>query len=502
MTTALAPAPAKTPVLLDHRGRALNPPRSPQRIRALRAKYDSAQTSTDNANHWANADGLSPAAAHSPDVRLTLRTRARYEVYNNSYAVGIVRTLANDVIGTGPRLQLTPPQGSELDPELAQDLARIERAWHAWAEEVRLADKLRTMRIAKCVDGEAFGLLQTNYRLRSAVKLDLKLYEADQVARPWVALDDPLMTDGIVLDDYGNPAAYTILKQHPGDWGTIGAAGEHETFPAGQVIHLFRRERPGQVRGVPEITSALPLFAQLRRFTLSVIAAAEVAADLSGLLKTQGPPEDPDDLEPLEAIEFERRMLMTLPRGWDVHQMKAEQPSTTYAMFKSEILAEIARCISVPFNVAAGTSANMNYSSGRLDHRLYEKAITVDRSDLDREAIGRLVDAWWREASLVGLIPERVQALAERPSRCIRWDGFEHIDPQKEASAQQTRLANHTTTLAREYARAGLDWEVELRQRAAELKLMGELGVPLSLLNPPAAEQAPPERPDDEESEE
>ncbi len=44
--------------------------------------------------------------AGSVNVRRILRNRARYEVANNSYARGIVLTLANDVIGTGPRLQM------------------------------------------------------------------------------------------------------------------------------------------------------------------------------------------------------------------------------------------------------------------------------------------------------------------------------------------------------------------------------------------------------------
>ena len=39
------------------------------------------------------------------------------------------------------------------------------------------------------------------------------------------------------------------------------------------------------------------------------------------------------------------------------------------------------------------------------------------------------------------------------------------------------RLANHTTTLATEYARQGKDWEIELRQRAKEKKLIAELGL-------------------------
>ena len=39
------------------------------------------------------------------------------------------------------------------------------------------------------------------------------------------------------------------------------------------------------------------------------------------------------------------------------------------------------------------------------------------------------------------------------------WNGHEHVDPAKEANAQATRLKNHTTTLAVEYARQGRDWE-------------------------------------------
>ena len=70
-------------------------------VRVLRARYDAAVTNDDNRRHWANADGLSANAANSAEVRRVLRNRARYEVANNSYAGGIVLTLANDVIGTG-----------------------------------------------------------------------------------------------------------------------------------------------------------------------------------------------------------------------------------------------------------------------------------------------------------------------------------------------------------------------------------------------------------------
>ena len=160
--------------------------------RVIRAKYDAAATNADNVRHWANADGLSADAAASPDVRQTLRNRSRYEVANNSYARGIVLTLANDCVGTGPRLQLLTEDAE------ANDL--IETAFAAWAAEIRLPAKLRLMRMAKAVDGEVFGMLTANPKLRSPIKLDLQLIEADRVANPdaRILIDDAVDRKSVV----------------------------------------------------------------------------------------------------------------------------------------------------------------------------------------------------------------------------------------------------------------------------------------------------------------
>jgi capsid protein len=74
----------------------------------------------------------------NPEVRRILRNRARYEVANNSYAKGIALTLANDTIGTGPRLQMLTDD--------AEANARIEDAFEQWSRAVDLAGKHRTMR--------------------------------------------------------------------------------------------------------------------------------------------------------------------------------------------------------------------------------------------------------------------------------------------------------------------------------------------------------------------
>src|SRR3712207_2824108 len=79
------------------------------RVRELRARYDAVQDTEQIRKHFANADGLSARSANSPDVRYKFRTRSRYETANNSYLKGMTLTLANDVIGTGPRLRVQLP---------------------------------------------------------------------------------------------------------------------------------------------------------------------------------------------------------------------------------------------------------------------------------------------------------------------------------------------------------------------------------------------------------
>jgi len=459
--------------------------------RHVSARYDASITTTENYKHWRWSDSMSAGAAMDPATRQRLRDRARYEVANNSYASGMVRTLANDCIGTGPSLQM-------LSGDSAAD-TQVEVAFWQWSKAVRMAEKLRIMRMSMCTDGESFGVFGTNFRLPSEVKLDIRLVEADQVSNSFLNLDPRTsMSDGITYDDFGNPLSYFILKSHPGDSVLMGFPTDGTTVPAENVIHLVKRERPGQLRGVPELTPAINLYAQLRRYTLAVIAAAETAADLAGVLQTQQSPENPDDLEPLDSVEIERRHLMTLPAGWTMSQIKAEQPVTTYAMFKSEIINEIARCLNMPFNVAAGNSAGYNYASGRLDHQVYYKSIRVDRAFIETEALEFIFERWLEEARLIpGYLPESIAASRTTPAHEWRWDGSEHVDPQKEANAQQTKLLNNTTTLAREYARQGLDWEDELDQRAKELKRMKELG-----LTPEAAAPAPPTAQEEDELEE
>lgn len=366
----------------------------------------------------------------------------------------MIKTLASDTIGTGPALQIT-------DPEIVQDeSAAIEELFWQWCKATKFASKLRLMRSSKARDGESFAIITNNPRSKTPVRLDMKVMEADQFASPSVEFRDRgrnLLTDGIIYDDWGNVVGYTVLKEHPGE-SIFHISNDVEFFPASQVIHLYDENRAGAGRGIPEITPGLPLYAQLRRYTLAVIRAAESAALPSWVMESMmNPQQEAVAADPFDTVETERGMGMVMPYGWKMSQIKAEQPTSTYPQFKAEIIGEIARCLCMPYNVAAGNSSGYNYSSGRLDHRTYYKSLRVERALFEDLCVDVMFVLWWEEASRIrGYLPDRFYRTPTPLHRWI-WDGDEHVDPTKEADAAATRIATGLSTPYDECATLGKD---------------------------------------------
>lgn len=432
--------------------------------RSIKGRYDAAQRSTENANLWSNVDGLSAAAANNPSVRKVIRDRARYEIANNSYAAGIVKTLANDVVG--PVIQIQLGNGEK------QQVAELD--FQAWAKAAELFAKLRTARKAKCQDGEAFAQLFTNPKIKNEIKLDVKLLECDQIEGFYTGKADEV--DGVKLDSYGNPIAYRVLKEHPGDYrfsafGKTGGDWVARKF----MLHYFDSDRPGQIRGVSEITSSLSLFGLLRKYTIAVTETATRAAEISGVLTTSLLPEGDSAVtfaEPSITMEFGRNCMVSTPEGWDLKQLKAEQPTTQYKDFKAEIITEVARPLNMPANVARGDSSGYNYASGRLDFQTYDRSIEVDREGLERDMLNRIYDNWLAEyKARKALSKEDVLAISNP-----QWyySGRGHVDPEKEAKADNVRLQNGTLTKGDYWASQGEDSKRKEKQRIDEM-ISGEV---------------------------
>lgn len=441
----------------------------------LRASFDAAQTTNSNARWWANSDALSARSANSSGVRQVLRNRSRYELANNGWGSGIMRTLANHVIGRGPRLQMTSLPGPLAD--------EVERKFIEWAEEVQWPQLLWQMRSTRMRDGEAFCILHNNPNLENGITLFPRTYEGDQIATPFYAwLPEDNAVDGIVFDEYGLPKIYHLLDHHPGSLGYFAAA-EKQDIEARYVVHEFISERPGQARGIPEITPTLPLFAMLRDFGLATLDAAKAAAYHASVIYSdvlpaansfnEQPPADDVDLAALDTIALDRNMATTLPKGWKLGQVKAEHPGATYEKFVDKTLNELARPINMPFNIAAANSADYNYASGRLDHQTYFQFIQVDRKMIETVNLNRTFKEWKRQAILTeGFLSQALRMTDTDWRHVWQWDGFGHVDPTKEARGQELRLKNETTNTAIECAKEGLDWE-EVQDGAIRAELRG-----------------------------
>jgi capsid protein len=468
--------------LVQTRRRILGPdgqPWAPRR--GIEARYESAASTKDNYKRWSWVDSLSPDALATSEVRKILRNRCRYEVRNNSYLSGMLLSLANDCIGVGPQLQMQTGNDA-LD-------TMIETSFWQWSREVRLAEKLRLMRVARAEAGEAFGILVSNPNLLHPVKMSLSVREAEEIADP--ALLGVLQSDwydGIRFDEYGNPVSYRVLRAHPGATGVLASLQlRYDDIKARYVLHYYRPARPGQRRGIPDVTPAIGIFMELRRTCEAVIAAYESAADFAAVLETDQSPDADEAIDSagtttgttvtpqaLDLVELTRRAATVLPRNYKLSQVKAEHPSANYEMFVNQKLREAARCLNMPFTIAALDSSQANMSAAYLDHQTYAKAILVDRDDME-VLLDRLLDQWMTEAVNT---PDALPAMPDRVSHSWRWPLIgNHADPMKVAVAQSQRLANHTTSLAAECGRNGDDWEEVLRQRAKEKARMRELGL-------------------------
>lgn len=447
----------------------------------IRGRFDAAQTTALNKNHWGMVDHMSADTGLSPMVRRTLRARARYEAANNGYLSGMVNTLATDAVGTGPTLLL------DCGPDASQEaVARVEENVYEWHQKIDLARKLRTLRMGKAVDGDTFAVQTTNRKLRG-VQLDLRLVEAEMIADPATRFELTGAVDGIRYDADGNPSEYYLLDHHPGSmhWGvTLGG----NWIAADKVHHYYHATRAGQHRGCGEVVPALELFAMLRRYQYAVVTAAETAADLAVILKTTMPAAgSATGIPAWDTMPIVRGMAMAPPEGWEPYQLKAEQPTSTFDAFERRILMQISRCLNMPYIVAVMDATGANYSTMRGDYLVYRKHMAAERAEIERVVLDPLLEKWIEEATFVdGAIPDGLPPRDQWTWRW-RWDGFEHIDPLKEAEAETVGLASKTVSRAEACARRGKDWRQVFRQIAAEEAYAKELDIDLT----PAKQQQP-----------
>ncbi len=439
------------------------------------ARYDAATTTTLNRDHWSAADSHDANAALSPWVRKKLRERSRLEADNNPMLQGMLSTLQTDLVGDGPRLQLEIPGIEADDPRIE----RIENDTWDWHQRIGMTEKVRLARRARAVDGEAFGLLFNNATFpRDGVLLDIRLIETDQIADP-LPFNEIGRVDGLRTDAQGNKVAWHVLRHHPGALAFI-PANTGRWVPADQVLYWANLTRPGQHRGVGELVAALELFGLHRRWTMATVTACEMAASLAGVLETTLPPTADGQAEPpiapLDTLPIVRGQLLQLPAGWKLGQMNAAHPTTTHAEFSRVLINAIARCLNMPYIVAALDASQASYSSMRGDYLVYHAWIDSLRADVSRVWLDPAQRAYWDEYTV---LPSSDHLDGLPPVSTWRWTwGWgerKSIDPETEANAAKILLEAGLTCRRDESTRGGRDWMKIFRNLSTEERMIAEM---------------------------
>ena len=227
-------------------------------------------------------------------ARPTLVERSRDAVRNMPLAAGAINTVCTNVIGTGLRMK------SQIDRKRLNMSDDEADAWEflsdseflLWSESTE-CDAARTLNFysqqelayrASKEGGDVLTLTPMIERDGSPYDLKLKMIEGERLSNKDNARDSASRVGGVHKGINGDPTAYDIMRQHPGniysfgkkEWDTIDAFGEKTGRR--NVIHLYKLLRPGQTRGVPYLAPVTEMMKQLSDYTDNEVEAAVLSA--------------------------------------------------------------------------------------------------------------------------------------------------------------------------------------------------------------------------------
>lgn len=494
---------------------------------------------------------------YSPDHEIlpelpTLRARVADLIRNHGLTSGAVQTHLDNIIGPNLKLVAKPDHRRlGIAADVAAEWARsTESAFRDWAEDPDCyCDASRRHQLN--------GLISMAYRsyltsFESVATIEWLPDRGGKYATAIQQLDPALMCnpdgqvntaslrDGVALDPLGAPIGYWFASHLPNDPYTSVTAMRRFRYvprqtPWGRqlVVHAFDGDRPGQTRGRTGIVSVIANIKMLQKFEqvsvqaaiLNAMYAATIESPMSWELVGAGIGARNDRAkvaDPLNAylanrsafhkdgyIQYNGLKIPHLYPGEKLELKQPQHPHAAFAQFEEAVLRHLAGGFNLTYEQFSRDYSKTNYSSARAAMIEAWRFFSGRRHFIAARIASAYYAAWLEEAMDSGAVetPAGAPSFWEAKAAWSRaqWlgPGKGHIDPLKEETATKVAFDNQTTTLEKECAERGLDWEEVLEQRAAEAKrrqeLEAEYGVSLGPMGEsPAAGATPDDNPEDE----
>jgi lambda family phage portal protein len=496
---------------------------------ALVGQWNAGRTDRRSTMNWIPFGGSADNDS-AFDLRV-IRGRTRDMQRNQPLALGATNTVVTSVAGTGLVMRSVI---DHVTLGMSEDEAQAwqnntERKFRSWAENPNECDAARTqdfyqqqsLALRSALDsGDVFASLPMVRRTGCVYQTKVQLIEADRVINEDYLPNTDTMVAGVVMDKYGAPVQYHILRRHPGgimpmplDWDIVPAFGTRTGRR--NIVHLFDKLRPGQTRGVPYLAPVVDALKQLSDYTHAEITAAVVSSMFTVFVTSQnnggldsGDGSSPTAAQPGSNLQLAAGAVLDLAAGEDVKFADPNRPNTAFDPFVLAILRQVGVALQLPFEVLVKHFTS-SYSAARAALLEAWRFYKNRRAWLAQQFCQPIYEAWLEEAIAIGDV--EAPGFFDNPRMRAAYVGTEwigdspgQIDPQKEVDAQKGLLElNLTTHNDACVALTGGDWDSIVNRRAREEQKLADLGLqtvyaPLSNANVSTPAPAPtPKSPDD-----
>lgn len=299
-----------------------------------------------------------------------VRDIARDLVRNNGQMGSALRTIANHTVGWG----------IVAKPQPTND--RVAAVWKAWAESTACdADGrddfygLQKLVLRGVAESGEMLVRRRMRRLEDGlpIPLQLQVLEPDYLDtyKTMALPTGGQIIQGIEFDPLGRRAAYWLYASHPG--ASLNSTSQIMTpsrrIPASEILHVYQRDRAGQVRAVswfaPIILSAKDLDEYGDATLMKQKIAACLAVITSDVDGTSAPLGTADDSTNPGIDSLEPGAILNVAPGRSVEVV--QPPSVTdYGPFMSTENRKIAKGLGLSYEDYSGDYSQVNFSSARM----------------------------------------------------------------------------------------------------------------------------------------
>ncbi|KVE51002.1 phage portal protein [Burkholderia vietnamiensis] len=469
----------------------------PTRLKA--AAYESASTTGARAKSW-RASSAGPNAAAAQNLPL-LRSRARDAIRNDPWAKTAIARLVSNTIGNG--IQAHPQHPNDAVRKMQKQL------WEDSCEEID-ADDVFDMAGVQTLAARAFFsdgevLVRRQFRSPSeglAVPMQIRLLEGDllPMEKNEVVAGGGEIVNGVEFNADGRRVAYHLLQRHPGEYGRASAGNMQAVrVPADEIAHVFLALRPGQVRGVPELSTVLLRLKSLDNFDDAVLFRQEVSNLFAGFItkppSEPGLPGDPvtggemqydvDGFSPV--VSLEPGSMQELAPGEDVKFAEPPGAGTDYGPFMRQQLMAAAASVGMPYEVMTGDLRDVSDRVLRVILNEFRRSIEQIQWNVFIHQFCRKVWRWWVDAcALSGAMPMVDYYRRRRDYLRVRWvpQGWPYIHPVQDVTAKRMEIRSGLASRTGAVLSRGDDPEQVDNENAADLARERRLGIRYDTLEP------------------